>query len=89
MIISKYQKINGHIALVERWYLYVEYRYGEFPGCGTCENMCNRNVIRMAESERSFLYLTMEEAIQRNRSLVKQWSSNPKSEEFWGLYSEE
>lgn len=30
----------------------------------------------------------MEEAIRGNRSLVKPWSSNPKSEEFWKLYEE-
>ena len=30
----------------------------------------------------------MEEAIRGNRSLVKPWSSNPQSEEFWKLYEE-
>ena len=30
----------------------------------------------------------MEKAIRGNRSLVKPWSSNPQSEEFWKLYEE-
>ncbi len=32
-------------------------------GCGACENVCSRNAIRMVESERGFLYPTVDESL--------------------------
>ena len=32
-------------------------------GCGTCENVCSQNAIRMVESDRGFLYPAFDESL--------------------------
>ena len=56
-----------------------------------CEQ-CNADYLRLvresSQMQDCVCVENMEEAIRGNRSLVKPWSSNPKSEEFWKLYEE-
>ena len=45
-------------------------------GCGTCENVCSQNAIRMVESDRGFLYPAFDESLCIECGLCeKKWSA--------------